>query len=262
MTAAPGAQETGAQHRGTASSTASADEIARFSRIAASWWDPEGEFRPLHQLNPLRVDYICERMARHFGRDPDAPEPLSGLDLLDIGCGGGLVAEPMVRLGARVVAIDASADTVRVAQLHAEQQGLAIDYRVAAPEELAGEGLRFDIVLAMEVVEHVTDLSAFLGACSELLRRDGAMALATLNRTLKSLALAKVGAEYVLRWLPVGTHEWRKFVRPSELARNLAVNGLSLEHLIGARYDPLQGRWSRSSDLAVNYMGFARKSTS
>jgi len=238
-------------------STASEDEIARFSAIAEAWWDPDGEFRPLHRLNPVRIAYIRDHLARHFDRDPLGDRPLDGLAVLDIGCGGGLVAEPLTRLGANVTGIDASARSVRVASLHAEGVGLDIDYRCAAPEDLLEAGARFDAVVNMEVVEHVADVDAFLGASGALLRPGGAMILATLNRTLKSLALAKVGVEYVLRWLPAGTHDWRRFLRPSELARGLRRHGIETIDISGMSFNPLTGEWSLTRDLDVNYLVYA-----
>lgn len=239
------------------SGTTARDEIARFDAIADDWWDPDGDFRPLHRLNPVRVGYVRDALIRHFGLDAEAEQPLAGLKLLDIGCGGGLMAEPMARLGATVTGIDASAEAVRVASLHAEREGLAIAYRCAPPEALAAEGERFDAIMALEVVEHVADLNAFFAATAELLRPGGGLALSTLNRTFKSLALAKIGAEYVMRWLPKGTHDWRKFVRPSEMAAALRRNGLTLDDLKGLTYDPLRGSWSLTADLDVNYLGFA-----
>jgi 2-polyprenyl-6-hydroxyphenyl methylase / 3-demethylubiquinone-9 3-methyltransferase len=237
--------------------TASGEEIARFSRLADAWWDVRGGFRPLHQLNPVRVAYIRDVLVRHFDLDPSATLPLGGLSVIDIGCGGGLVAEALTRLGARVTGIDASAEAVRVAELHAQREGLEVRYRCAAPEDLASDGERYDAVLALEVVEHVADLDRFVQACAALRAPGGVMVFATLNRTLKSLALAKIGAEYVLRWLPAGTHDWRKFVRPSELAAILRRHGLDVSDLTGVTYDPLRRSWSLSRDLGVNYMGVA-----
>jgi 2-polyprenyl-6-hydroxyphenyl methylase/3-demethylubiquinone-9 3-methyltransferase len=237
--------------------TASGEEIGRFGRLADAWWDPHGEFRPLHQLNPVRVAYIRDAAVRHFGLDPSASQPLAGLSMIDIGCGGGLVAEAFARLGGRLIGIDASAESVRVAELHARREGLDIRYRCAVPEDLASDGERFDAVLALEVVEHVADLDRFVEACAALRTPGGMMVFATLNRTLKSLALAKIGAEYVLRWLPPGTHDWRKFVRPSELAAILRRHQLDMSDLAGVTYDPLRGSWSLSRDLEVNYMGVA-----
>ena len=237
--------------------TASGEEIARFSRLADAWWDTRGGFRALHQLNPVRVAYIRDVLVRHFDLDPSATLPLGGLSVIDIGCGGGLVAEALTRLGARLTGIDASAEAVCVAELHAQREGLEVRYRCAAPEDLASDGERFDVVLALEVVEHVADLDRFVHACAALRAPGGVMVFATLNRTLKSLALAKIGAEYVLRWLPAGTHDWRKFLRPSELAAILRRHGLDVSDLTGVTYDPLRRSWSLSRDLGVNYMGVA-----
>jgi 2-polyprenyl-6-hydroxyphenyl methylase/3-demethylubiquinone-9 3-methyltransferase len=235
-------------------------EIARFAALAEAWWDPEGEFKPLHRLSPVRLAFVRDRLAAQFGRDPLSDRPLAGLRVVDVGCGGGLLAEPMARLGATVTGIDAAERGIRVARLHARESGLDIDYRVATAEALAAAGERFDVVLTLEVVEHVADLGGFLDACCALVRPGGAMAVATLNRTLKAFALAIVGAEYLLRWLPVGTHEWAKFVRPSELAAALRRNGMQLAELTGVRYDPLADRWHLAPrDLDVNYMAFAVK---
>ncbi|MCH8834571.1 MAG: bifunctional 2-polyprenyl-6-hydroxyphenol methylase/3-demethylubiquinol 3-O-methyltransferase UbiG, partial [Proteobacteria bacterium] len=199
------------------------------------------------------------RVVGHFRLDGSARQPFRGLDLLDIGCGGGLLSEPMRRLGAAVTGIDAAEQNVRVAGVHAAQSGLDIDYRCVLPEVLAGEGPRFDVVLNMEVVEHVADLDAFHEACCTLVKPGGVMVVSTINRTLKSLALAKVGAEYVLRWIPPGTHDWRKFVRPSELAAGLRAHGVEIVALKGMTYGPLRDDWYLSSDLAVNYLAFAVK---
>ncbi len=241
----------------TRRSTVDAQEIARFNALAESWWDPDGKFRPLHKFNPIRLAYIRDRVAAHFGRDPEGPTPLSGLKVLDIGCGGGLLAEPLARLGATVTGIDAAENNIRVAQRHAEASGLAIDYRHVRAEDLAAAGERFDVVLAMEVVEHVADLDAFLDAACASLGPQGAMVIATLNRTLRAFAMAVVGAEYVLGWLPRGTHQWKKFVRPSELALRLRRNGLTVAEITGVTYNPLSDSWRLSGDLGVNYMVFA-----
>jgi 2-polyprenyl-6-hydroxyphenyl methylase/3-demethylubiquinone-9 3-methyltransferase len=237
--------------------TVEPDEVARFDRIARTWWDPEGDFRPLHQLNPIRVAWLRQAVAHHFARDAHADRPFDGLRMIDIGCGGGLVSEAVARLGADVTGIDASSESVRVAELHAQQEGLDIRYRLAAPEDLVAEGTAFDAVISLEVVEHVADLDRFIGACAALLRPGGAIVLSTINRTLKSLAMAKIGAEYVLRWLPVGTHDWRKFVKPSELAAALRRHDLTLTELGGLVYDPLQRKWSLGRNLDVNYMALA-----
>lgn len=241
--------------------TADHVDVARFEAIAAEWWDPAGKFRPLHQLNPLRLAYIRDRLGEYCGIEVTGEKPLAGLRVLDVGCGGGLVSEGLAALGASVTAIDASATSVAVARHHAGESGLAVDYICAVPEDLAAQGLTFDAVVAMEVVEHVADLDAFIAAIAALTRPSGAVLLATLNRTLKSLMLAKIGAEYVLRWLPVGTHDWRRFLRPSELARALARHRLRLVDARGMTYDPLAGRWSMSRDLAVNYIGCAVKTS-
>jgi len=234
--------------------TASLEEIARFSAMAAEWWSPGGKFRPLHQLNPIRIAYVRDTVIECLGLDPRIDRPLRGLRLVDIGCGGGLLAEPMTRLGATVTGIDASEESVRIAETHALQGDLDIEYRCALPEDLVGEGRSFDVVLNMEIVEHVSDLDTFFAATTALLEPGGVTVVATLNRTLKSLALAKIGAEYVLRWLPIGTHDWRKFVRPSELCGALQRYGVDIRGRKGIEYNPLIDRWSLTDDLAVNYM--------
>ncbi|MSO75185.1 MAG: bifunctional 2-polyprenyl-6-hydroxyphenol methylase/3-demethylubiquinol 3-O-methyltransferase UbiG, partial [Alphaproteobacteria bacterium] len=234
-------------------------EVARFAAIAERWWDPEGSFRPLHQLNPVRIAYVRDAIAARLGRDPKAARPLEGVTLLDIGCGGGLIAEPMARLGARVTAIDVVERNIEVARLHAVQSGLEIDYRHEPAEALAARDAPFDVVLALEVVEHVVDLSAFLATCAALLRPDGAFFAATLNRTPQSFAFGIVAAEYMLGLLPRGTHRWSKFVRPSELVRELARAGIHVERLDGVSYDPWRGRFGLTRNLMVNYMAFATK---
>jgi 2-polyprenyl-6-hydroxyphenyl methylase/3-demethylubiquinone-9 3-methyltransferase len=235
------------------------DDVARFSAMAAEWWDPAGKFRPLHRLGPVRLAYIRDQLATHFGRDRKSLRPFTGLRVLDVGCGGGLIAEPLARLGATVVAIDASAENIGVARTHAADGGLAIDYRVAAAEDLAAAGERFDVVLALEILEHVADHDAFLTACTELVGPGGALVAATLNRTPQSYLLAIVGAEYVLGWLPRGTHDWKKFVRPSELAAAMRRCGLELSDFAGISYSPLADSWRLSRDLAVNYLAFIRR---
>lgn len=234
-------------------------EIARFEAMAAEWWDPHGKFAPLHKFNPVRLEWIRDRLAGHFGRDNAALRPLEGLRVLDIGCGGGLVAEPMARLGARVVAIDASARNVEIARTHARQSGLEIDYRCDTAESLVAAGEAFDAVLSLEVVEHVADPAAFLADCAALVSPGGALMVATINRTPQAFALAIVGAEYVLRWLPRGTHRWSKFVRPSEIAAALRTAGLDLRSFSGMTYNPLSDRWRLSRDLGVNYMAYAAR---
>ncbi|WP_333671469.1 bifunctional 2-polyprenyl-6-hydroxyphenol methylase/3-demethylubiquinol 3-O-methyltransferase UbiG [Elioraea tepidiphila] len=232
--------------------TVSAAEAAKFGAFAERWWDPEGPMRPLHRMNPLRTGWIADRVAA-------AGLAWAGLRLLDVGCGAGLAAEAFARRGASVTAIDASAEAIAAARLHAEQGGLAIDYRIAAPEDLAAEGARFDVVVALEVIEHVADRDAFLAALAALTRPGGRVFLSTLNRTARSFLLAKLGAEYLLRLLPVGTHDWRGFVTPAELARALRRAGLAVIDSAGMTMDPLTGAWRESRDLSVNYLIAARR---
>ena len=229
-------------------------EVARFSAQAAHWWDPDGPFRPLHKFNPARLAYIRDQICTYFVRDGRAPAPLNGLRLLDIGCGGGLVCEPMARLGATVVGADASYENIGAASAHAQAQGLAIDYRHTSAEALAGAGELFDIILNLEVIEHVADRGAFLAACAQLLKPGGIMILATLNRTLKAYGLAVLGAEYVLGWLPRGTHDWNKFITPEELSALLIAQGLHVTGRTGVSYQILTSRWALSPDMDVNYM--------
>ena len=235
-------------------------ELEKFAAIADEWWSPEGKFKPLHRLNPVRLGYIRDRLCAHFGRDPRSVRSLEGLALVDIGCGGGLIAEPMARLGAAVTGLDAEARNIAVARAHAEGQGLDIDYRATTAEALAAEHARFDVVLALEIVEHVPDAGAFLHAAASLVAPGGALVASTLNRTARSYALAIVGAEYVLRWVPRGTHDWRRFVKPSELARHLRAAGLDLAATAGLVFNPLSGEWRLDPhDLAVNYIAMARR---
>jgi 2-polyprenyl-6-hydroxyphenyl methylase/3-demethylubiquinone-9 3-methyltransferase len=232
-------------------------EVERFSRLAEAWWDPTGEFAPLHKFNPARLAAIRRTAVARFARDPAALRPFAGLTVLDIGCGGGLVCEPMARLGAAVTGVDPSATNIGVAKLHAEASGLAIDYRATTAEALAEARETFDLVLCLEVVEHVTDVDPFLATCAALVRPGGLLVVATINRTLKAFALAIVGAEYVLRWLPRGTHAYEKLVRPDEAILPLERAGLDVIETVGLVYDPLSGRWSESGDVDVNYMLFA-----
>ncbi|MFN4015586.1 MAG: bifunctional 2-polyprenyl-6-hydroxyphenol methylase/3-demethylubiquinol 3-O-methyltransferase UbiG [Reyranella sp.] len=230
-------------------------EIERFSRIADEWWDPTGKFAPLHRLNPIRIGYIRDRVAAHWQRDALNGEPLTGLSLLDIGCGGGLLSEPMTRLGASVTGVDASARNIATASVHAERGGLAIDYRQGTAEALAESGAQFDIVLALEIVEHVADVDLFLRSCGRLVKPGGLLFLSTLNRTAKAWVLAIAGAEYVLGWLPRGTHDWRKFLKPSEVVRGLRAGGIEPQEIVGVVYAPLSRKWSLNrNDLDVNYM--------
>jgi 2-polyprenyl-6-hydroxyphenyl methylase/3-demethylubiquinone-9 3-methyltransferase len=244
-----------------AEATGSVDprEVARFGRIARAWWDPDGEFRPLHRVNPVRLQFIRDHLVRHFRRDPRAMRPLAGLSLLDIGCGGGLVCEPLARLGGSVTGIDAEAETIAVARTHAAESGVAVDYRRDTAEDLAATGAAFDCVLALEVIEHVADVPLFLGAAARLVRPGGAFIAATINRTAKAFVFAVLGAEYLLRWLPRGTHQWQRFVRPSELASALRREGFAVEALSGLGYDPLVARWTLAAALDVNYLLFASK---
>jgi 2-polyprenyl-6-hydroxyphenyl methylase/3-demethylubiquinone-9 3-methyltransferase len=239
------------------SATIDTDEVARFAALAGRWWDPEGEARPLHRINPLRLQFCRERLAAHFGRGDRSLRPFSGLTLLDIGCGAGLVTEPMARLGFAVTGIDAGDDMLAAARDHATAGGLAIDYRAETAEALAAAGARFDTVLMLEVVEHVPDPQALLDAAGRLVAPGGALILSTLNRTARAFVLGIVAAEQVLRWVPRGTHDWRRFQRPSELARALRRAGLRLEALEGIHYDLVRDRWFRSPDIAVNYLAMA-----
>ena len=230
-------------------------DVERFSRIAAEWWDPKGKFAPLHKFNPVRLAFIREQVLYRFQRDPRARQPFEGLRLLDIGCGGGLLCEPMARLGFQVVGVDASERNIGTASAHAAEAALTIDYRASTAEALvaAGEPL-FDVILNMEVIEHVADPGEYLRDCARLLKPGGLMVVATLNRTLKALALAKVGAEYILRWLPVGTHDWNKFLKPEELLAFLAGEPVQTDGPFGVSFNPLTGRWSQSGDIDINYM--------
>lgn len=235
-------------------------EIAKFEAMAAEWWDPRGKFRPLHLMNPVRLDYIATQIAAEFGRDRRGLRPFDGLRVLDIGCGGGLVAEPMARVGADVTGADAAEGNIAVARTHAEGQGLAIDYRAATAESLAAEGQRYDVVLALEIVEHVADPAAFVATCRDLLRPGGVAILSTLNRTVKSFGAAILGAEWILRWLPRGTHDWNRFITPDELAGMAAGAGLTVADRRGMVFNPVSFAWRLSDrDLSVNYILTARR---
>lgn len=230
------------------------DEVARFSALADRWWDATGPFAPLHRFNPVRLGFIRNQAARHFGRDVKTTRPFEGLSLLDIGCGGGLLSEPMSRLGFSVTAVDASERNIGAASAHAQAQGLQIDFRASTAEALLEEDRRFDVVLNMEVIEHVADPRAFLLDTARLMKPGGMMIVATLNRTLKALALAKVGAEYVLRWVPAGTHDWSKFLTPDELKGFVEDQPFEIEGPFGVEYSPLKGEWRESADASINYM--------
>ncbi|MGV6888719.1 bifunctional 2-polyprenyl-6-hydroxyphenol methylase/3-demethylubiquinol 3-O-methyltransferase UbiG [Rhodophyticola sp. SM2404] len=244
----------------TATGTVDAGEIAKFEAMAAEWWDPTGKFKPLHMMNPVRLDYITSQIAAEFGRDLKADKPFEGLRILDIGCGGGLLSEPMARLGADVVGADAAPRNIPVAQIHAEQSGLEIDYRHTTAEAMAEAGEQFDIVLNMEVVEHVADPLAYLTACHALLKPNGLMLCSTINRNPKSFAMAIVGAEYIMRWLPKGTHEWSKFITPDELFDLISKAGLTPVDRKGYVFNPITWGWSISDrDLSVNYVTASTK---
>ena len=238
-------------------STVDTGEIARFEALAAEWWDPRGRFRPLHIMNPTRVRFIRDRLLAHFGREPR--EALAGLRILDIGCGGGLVTEPMARLGATIIGVDAGRDNVEAARRHADEMKLPIDYRVGTAEEIQAAGEAFDVVLALEIVEHVADVDLFLGICAGLVRPGGLLVLSTLNRTVKSLILAKIAAEYVLRWIEPGTHDWNRFLSPGEVGAYLERHGLRVGEVSGMTYSLLTDEWLLSRDTEVNYLLTATK---
>ncbi len=241
-------------------STVDPAEVERFARIADEWWDPRGKFAPLHQLNPVRLGFIRDRAAAHWRRDPLSDSPLRDLSVLDIGCGGGLICEPMARLGGQVTGIDAAARNIATARLHAAGQNLTIDYRETTAEATTESGERFDVVLALEIVEHVSDVDLFLKSVGDLAKPGGLVFLSTLNRTAKAWALAIAGAEYVLRWLPRGTHDWRKFLKPSEVVRGLRNGGVEAQEIVGVVYSPLSRAWSLNKrDLDVNYMLYGSK---
>lgn len=234
-------------------------EVEKFSKIAAEWWNPTGKFAVLHVFNPVRLTYIKEQVTARFARDPFARRPFEGLRFLDIGCGGGLLTEPMARLGAAITGIDPSERNIATANVHAQEQDLAIDYRAMTAEALAEAGETYDVILNMEVIEHVTDPQAFVRTCARLLKPNGLLFVATLNRTLKSFGLAIVGAEYVLGWLPKGTHQWEKFITPEELEAWLAASGLKRLDRTGVTYNPFSREWRRARDMDVNYMLVAQK---
>jgi len=234
-------------------------EIEKFHAMAKQWWDPKGKFRPLHKFNPVRISYIKNQVAAHFGLDTNDPKAFKGLRILDIGCGGGLLCEPMARMGAEIIGADAGATNIEIAQIHAQQSGLDIDYRATTAEALAEAGEQFDIVLNMEVVEHVADVDLFMDACCQMVKPDGLMFVATINRTAKARALAIFMAENVLKWLPKGTHDYEKLVKPEELKTAFSRNEMQLKTETGVFYNPLTDKWNLSSDMDVNYMLLAQK---
>ncbi len=240
-------------------STIDQSEVDRFSAMAAEWWNPTGKFKPLHKFNPVRLAYIRDRVCENFDRDPKSHKPFEGLRFLDIGCGGGLLSEPMARMDATVVGADPSEKNVRIAQTHAAETGVSVDYRPVAAEQLAASGETFDVILNMEVVEHVADVNLFLSTCASMVRPGGLMFVATINRTFKANALAIFAAENVLRWLPRGTHSYDKLVRPEEVERPLSDAGLEIIHRTGVFYNVLQDRWNLSRDMDVNYMMLAKR---
>ena len=227
-------------------------EIEKFSKMASEWWDPEGKFKPLHKFNPIRIKYIKENIVKNFKLKHNN-KPLSGIDILDIGCGGGLLSEPMSRMGAKVTGIDASDKNIQIAKLHSKKNKLKINYLCSSPEKLNNKK-KFDVILNMEIVEHVEDIDFFLKSCSKLLKKNGLMFVATINKTLKSYVFAIVGAEYILRWLPIGTHEWEKFVKPEDLKKILMKYDLSLSKLDGMNFNIIKDEWNISRDLSINYI--------
>jgi 2-polyprenyl-6-hydroxyphenyl methylase/3-demethylubiquinone-9 3-methyltransferase len=234
-------------------------EVARFAALADDWWNPRGKMAPLHKFNPVRLAFIRDQACAQFGRDAKALDCLKGLAFLDVGCGGGIVSEPLARLGGKVTGIDPAEENIEAAKLHADKSGLSIDYRATTVEALAETNAAFDVVIASEVVEHVADLNFFVGRCAALVNPGGLMIVTTINRTLKSFALAIVGAEYVLRWLPVGTHRWEKLVTPGELEAALTAGGLAVAEESGIMYDLFRDEWCRTDDMDVNYMFAAEK---
>ena len=232
--------------------TINKEEIEKFSRIAEEWWNPEGKFKPLHKFNPVRIEYIKDNILKDFSLEKKN-KPLKGIKILDVGCGGGLLSEPLCRLGAEVTGVDASEKNIKVAKIHAKKTNLKIDYFCSSPEKMKASQ-KFDVILNMEIVEHVEDINLFLRSCTNLLKKNGIMFVATINKTLKSYLFAIVGAEYVLRWLPIGTHDWEKFVKPDDLTEILKKNNLTLTKLDGVKFNILSNKWNLNSDTSVNYI--------
>ena len=235
------------------STTINKEEIQKFSKLADEWWDVNGKFKPLHMFNPIRIEYITDKIKNYFNLKKDKANYLDGLNVLDIGCGGGLISEPLARLGANVTGIDASDKNINVAMLHSKKNGLKIDYINSSPENLK-DFKKFDIILNLEIVEHVEDVSLYIKSCSKLLRKDGLMFTATLNRSFTSYVKAIIGAEYLLRWLPIGTHDWNKFIKPEELEKFLSQENFSTLDITGLKFNPILRKWKKSSDLSVNYI--------
>jgi 2-polyprenyl-6-hydroxyphenyl methylase / 3-demethylubiquinone-9 3-methyltransferase len=238
--------------------TVNKEEIQKFSKLAEEWWDVNGKFKPLHMFNPIRIEYILDKISLHYGLNRKNKLPLKNLKILDIGCGGGLISEPMSRLGAEITGIDASEKNIKVASIHAQKNKLNINYLNNSPEELTKKQA-YDVVLNLEVVEHVEDLDLYLRSCSNLLKKNGLMFTATLNRTMTSYIKAIVGAEYILRWLPIGTHDWNKFIKPEELEEKLIKYNFSIKNVTGLNFNPLMKKWSQSKNLSVNYIITAGK---
>ena len=228
-------------------------EIEKFSKLAKDWWNPNGKFKPLHLFNPTRIKFIKEKLSSHFGLDPESPQPLKNINILDIGCGGGLLCEPLKRLGATITGIDASKNNIEIAKLHAKEMGLNINYIFGATENLKFEK-KFDVILNMEIVEHVSDVNMFIESCSKLIKKNGIMFVATINKNLKSYLFAILGAEYILRWLPIGTHDWNKFLSPKELEEISNKKGFNKDQTIGVNFNLLFNKWSTSNDASVNYI--------
>ena len=232
-------------------------EIEKFSKMAEEWWDPNGKFKPLHKFNPIRIRYIKHNIIDHFNLN-DKSKPLNKINILDIGCGGGLLSEPMSRLGADVVGIDASEKNIKIAKMHAEKNNLKIDYKITSPEKLK-TNKKFDVILNMEIVEHVEDVNFFIKSCAKLLKKNGIMFVATLNKTLKSYVFGIIGAEYIMRWLPIGTHEWEKFLNPDDLIAISKKNNLTMQKLDGMKYNIIKDQWTISTDKSVNYISIFNK---
>ena len=235
------------------STTINKEEIQKFSDLAEEWWDVNGKFKPLHMFNPVRIEYIIENIKKHFKISQNEPGFLEGLNILDIGCGGGLISEPMARLGANVTGIDASKKNINIAQIHSKRSGLKINYITASPENLSNKE-KFDIILNLEIVEHVDNVNLYIKSCSQLLKKNGLMFTATLNRSFISYVKAIIGAEYILRWLPIGTHDWNKFIKPEELENFLSQEEFSTKDIKGLKFNPFIKKWKRSNDLSVNYI--------